>query len=63
MIASLSSAIKNDESNESNRTTFTHLFTNKRTLKYLLIMAANWVGVNVVWYGLVMAVTFLWTNL
>ena len=58
MIASLSTAIKNDESNETNRTTFVHLFTNKTTLKYLLIMATNWVGVNVVWFGLVMAAIF-----
>jgi hypothetical protein len=53
IVSSLSESIKKDESDESSRTTYKHLFTNKRTLTNLGIMTANWIGVNVAWFGLV----------
>jgi hypothetical protein len=53
IVSSLSESIKKDESDELNRTTYKHLFTNKRMLTNLGIMTANWIGVNVAWFGLV----------
>jgi hypothetical protein len=55
LVSSLSTAIKNEESNERDRTTFKHLFTNKTTFRNLIIMAVNWIGVVVAWFGLVMS--------
>ena len=61
LVTSLSESIKKEESNEDEKTTYKHLFTNKTALTNLSIMTANWIGVNVAWYGLVINIfSWLW---